>query len=128
VALPAQADDPAPDVRVQVRELEGRMKAAQAAGDKEAVIEVRRDFAALVERVAGPHHPQLATALDNLAGAYRDRGRLDLAVEPLERALSIREKALGPEHPDTAAILNNLGLALEHAGRHERSEIGRAHV
>ncbi|WP_188262670.1 FxSxx-COOH system tetratricopeptide repeat protein [Azospirillum tabaci] len=60
------------------------------------------------ENVLGPDHLLTALGLNNLAGLYRDLGRLDEAVPLLARVLKIREKALGPDHPDTANGLNNL--------------------
>ena len=85
--LPASA--PA-NTQSRIQELERRMKEAKAAQDLEAVAKVRQDFANLVEEVGGAKSAQLATALNLLAGAYRDLGRLDLALAPLERALRKR--------------------------------------
>jgi tetratricopeptide (TPR) repeat protein len=77
---------------------------------------------ALVEKVLGPEHPNVATILNNLAGLYDSQGRYEQA-EPLhERALAIREKVLGPEHPDVAQSLNNLALLYDNQGRYEQAE------
>ena len=57
---------------------------------------------AIREKVLGPEHPDVATALSNLAFLYYTQGRY-AEVEPLyQRSLAIREKALGQEHPDVA--------------------------
>ena len=40
---------------------------------------------------------------------YKDQGKLDMATEFGEKALSIRIKVLGEEHPDIAISYNNLG-------------------
>ena len=117
--LPASA--PA-NTQSRIQELERRMKEAKAAQDLEAVAKVRQDFANLVEEVGGAKSAQLASALNLLAGAYRDLGRLDLALAPLERALTIREQVMGPEHPETAVLINNLAMVSEHLGRYEQAQ------
>jgi CHAT domain-containing protein/Tfp pilus assembly protein PilF len=68
---------------------------------------------AIVERALGPEHPNVATALNNLADLYQAQGRYPEAVPLYKRSLAIWEKALGPDHPDVALSLNNLaGLYL----------------
>jgi hypothetical protein len=53
------------------------------------------------EKVLGPHHPDIATRLSNLACLLRDAGRMD-ETEPLFlRAIAIGDKALGARHPLT---------------------------
>jgi CHAT domain-containing protein len=61
-----------------------------------------------LEKALGPEHPDVATALNNLAGLYRAQGRYAEAEPAYKRSLAIREKALGPEHPAVATALNNL--------------------
>src|SRR4029450_11660985 len=62
------------------------------------------------ERVLGPDHPDVAAAIDGLAGIYSYRGEY-VKAEPLyKRALDIREKALGKDHPDNSERLNNLAI------------------
>jgi tetratricopeptide (TPR) repeat protein len=58
---------------------------------------------AIDERALGPHHPDVATDLNNLAGLYYGQGQYGQAEPLLKRALAIREQALGPHHPDTKA-------------------------
>ncbi len=63
---------------------------------------------AICEKALGPDHPDVATALNNLAVLYRAQGRYAEAEPLYKRSLAIREKALGPDHPDVAQSLNNL--------------------
>ncbi|OLO53441.1 tetratricopeptide repeat protein, partial [Actinomyces oris] len=49
----------------------------------------------------GPDHPSTLTARLNLAGAYREAGRLDEAITLYEQTLTDRTRILGPHHPDT---------------------------
>lgn len=60
------------------------------------------------ERVLGPDHRDVASALNGLAAIYNDKGDSAKAEPLLQRSLAIREKALGPEHPNVAESLNNL--------------------
>jgi hypothetical protein len=60
------------------------------------------------ERVLGPHHPDTATSLYNLAGLLRDQGDLAAARPLMERALEIREHVFGPGHQRTIATRRSL--------------------
>jgi tetratricopeptide (TPR) repeat protein len=64
---------------------------------------------ALAEQFLGPHHPNTAAALLNVAASLKGQGKLSEAQSMLERALAIRERVHGPHHPDVAAALINLG-------------------
>ncbi len=67
-------------------------------------------------------HPDVATALNNLALLYKNQGRYR-AAEPLyQRALAIREKVLGPDHLDVATSLNNLASLFQHLGLYAQAE------
>jgi tetratricopeptide (TPR) repeat protein len=60
------------------------------------------------EKALGPVHPDVAQALNNLAGLYDTKGDYAKAEPLYQRALQIWEKALGPEHPTVALALDNL--------------------
>ena len=63
---------------------------------------------AIREMALGPEHPNVATALNNLAKLYYDQGRYADAEPLFKRSLAIREKSLGLNHPDVAVVLENL--------------------
>jgi CHAT domain-containing protein/Tfp pilus assembly protein PilF len=71
-------------------------------------------------------HPELATALSNLAAVLRSAGEMDKARDYCEQALAM-DRALYPKakfpdgHPDVAIDLNNLGALLEAAGDFEQA-------
>ena len=65
----------------------------------------------------GTDHPSTLTARLNLAGAYREAGRLDEAIELFEQTLTDRTRILGPHHPDTLTSRNNLAGAYQATGR-----------
>lgn len=69
----------------------------------ERVLEIR-------ERVLGPEHPSVASALNGLATIYYTKAEISKVEPLLLRSLSIREKALGPDHPSVAVVLTNLGF------------------
>ena len=67
-------------------------------------------------------HPDTLLSRDNLAGAYREAGRLHEAIELFEQNLDDRTRILGPHHPDTLTTRNNLAEAYRAAGRIEDAE------
>ena len=83
----------------------------------------------------GPDHPSTLTAHLNLAGAYREAGRLDEAIALYEQTLTDSTRILGPHHPDTLTSRNNLAGAYQEAGRldeaialHEQTLTDRTHI
>jgi tetratricopeptide (TPR) repeat protein len=70
----------------------------------------------------GPHHPEVAPDLNNLAQLLQDTNRL-LEAEPLMRhALQIDEDSFEPNHPNVARDLNNLARLLLATNRQEEAE------
>ncbi len=55
--------------------------------------------------------------MNNLATAYRDAGKLDLALPLFEQTLTLRKTKLGPDHPHTLVSMNNLAAAYYGAGQ-----------
>jgi len=60
----------------------------------------------------GPQHPDLATALGNLALIYYTQGKLVQAESLYRRALAIRERSLGADHLLVADSLDALAETL----------------
>ena len=77
---------------------------------------------AIAEKALGPEHPDVGTALNNLAVLYRSQGRYAEAEPLYKRSLAIREKALGPDHPDVGTSLNNLAVLYQSQGRYAEAE------
>ena len=65
----------------------------------------------------GPDRPSTLASRNNLAGAYRDAGRLDEAIALYEQTLEDSTRILGPHHPHTLISRNNLANAYRDAGR-----------
>jgi len=68
-------------------------------------------------RVLGPRHANTLRALDHLATAYENAGRLAEAIPLFERALTDHEQVQGPSHADTTRSRASLAAAYESAGR-----------
>jgi tetratricopeptide (TPR) repeat protein len=77
---------------------------------------------AILEKALGPDHPDVATALNNLANLYPARGRYTDAEPLLRRALGIYEKACGPDHPNVATSLFSLASLYMWQGRYTDAE------
>jgi hypothetical protein len=76
----------------------------------------------MLERALGPDHPEVATALNNLAGLDARLGRYTEAEPLYKRAIAIDEKALGPGHPTVAQLRGNLATMYDAQGRHAEAE------
>jgi CHAT domain-containing protein/tetratricopeptide (TPR) repeat protein len=77
---------------------------------------------AIDEESLGPGHPDVATALNNLATLLKATNRLAEAEPLMRRALAIGEESLGPGHPNVATNLNNLALLLKATNRLAEAE------
>ena len=77
---------------------------------------------AIDERSYGPDHPNVATALNNLAALLQATNRLAEAEPLYRRALAIDERSYGPDHPDVASRLNNLAALLQATNRLAEAE------
>ena len=76
---------------------------------------------AIREETLGPHHPDLAITITNLANLYTEQGLYGRAEPLYLRALAVKEKALGPHHPSFAHSLNNLALLYQAQGQYARA-------
>ena len=65
----------------------------------------------------GPHHPDTLASRNNLAGTYRDAGRLDKAITLYEQTLEDSIRVLGTDHPSSLTSRLNLAGAYCDAGR-----------
>jgi tetratricopeptide (TPR) repeat protein len=74
------------------------------------------------EKALGPSHPDVALALNNLAGLYHAQGRYTKAEPLFKRSLAVREKTLGPDHARVGEALNNLAVLYNTQGRYTEAE------
>jgi len=73
-------------------------------------------------RESTPDTPELATALLNLAKAYRQSGQYDKSEALYKRALTIREKNFGANDQQVAAVLRNYAILLKAMGRRDEAK------
>jgi tetratricopeptide (TPR) repeat protein len=93
-----------------------------AAGKYESALPLARQALEIQEKALGLDHPEVATALNNLASIYRSVGQYALAESLYRRALLIDERALGPEHAQVARDLSNLGSLYDSQNRYADAE------
>ncbi len=80
------------------------------------------------------------SSMHNLALAYHDAGKLDLALPLFEETLRLTKAKLGPDHPDTLLSMNKLAVAywqakqldksipmFEDAIKRQEAKLGRQH-
>ncbi len=115
--IPARAQTPqeTDSLRAEVDRLVGSGKYAEA-------IPLAQKRLALLEASLGAEHPDVATALNNLAYIYKNQGRLADAEPLYTRSIGILEKTLGAEHPHVATNLNNLAELYRSQSRYAEAE------
>ena len=77
---------------------------------------------AMMRKLRGEDHPNVATSLNNLAELHRSQGHYEQAEPLYEQALALRRKLLGEDHPAVATSLNNLAGLYKSQGRYEQAE------
>ncbi|KAJ6799373.1 protein KINESIN LIGHT CHAIN-RELATED 2-like [Iris pallida] len=82
--------------------------------------ELFEEAKAVLEQEYGPYHPDTLGVYSNLAGTYDAMGRLDDAIELLERVVGIREEKLGTANPDVDDEKRRLAELLKEVGRVRR--------
>jgi len=68
---------------------------------------------AIREQELGPHHPDTARSLNNLAQLYWAQGKYPEAEPLYQRALAIYEQELGASHPSTKIVRQNYTSLLQ---------------
>jgi tetratricopeptide (TPR) repeat protein len=96
--------------------------AAYTGGHLDVAMSSFKRAARILERIRGLNHPDVATAISNLAMLHYTRGDL-AAAEPLyRRALEIDEATLGEGSHEVATDLNNMALLFKKQDRLEEAE------
>ena len=106
----------------RANELNAQVLQLYKVGKYDQAIDKGKEALAICERVLGPVHPNVASALNNLASLYKSTNRYVEAESLFRRALAINEKSFGPEHPNVAISLNNLAGLYKFNGRYAEAE------
>jgi serine/threonine-protein kinase len=103
-----------PELTAKLLAEEARL--AHVKGDYQGAL--RRFSVVLAIQLArlGPDHPEVATALADVAGEQGFLGELTQARATYEQALAALVRALGPDHPRVGTLLGNFGLLLRDRG------------
>lgn len=88
---------------------------------REAVM-LARESLRLFEEALGPHHPNVLTALSNLAEALAAQGDHRAARAVLQRMVDIEVAVHGRSHPDLAKALGRLAEALITLGDYPKAK------
>jgi CHAT domain-containing protein/Tfp pilus assembly protein PilF len=91
-------------------------------GKYDEAIPVAKTSLAILEKILGNKHPNVATIINNLASLYDFKGDYAQAALLYQYSLNIREKAFGLNHPDVANSLYNLGGAYHSQGKYTQAE------
>jgi len=87
---------------------------------RESFVAYQRAFD-LRRAALGENQPETLEAMNNLASAYHDAGRLDLAIPLLEATLAKRRAVLGDDDPDSVETMNDLAVAYWKDGQVSRA-------
>ncbi|CAN0904306.1 Protein KINESIN LIGHT CHAIN-RELATED 2 [Linum grandiflorum] len=71
----------------------------------------------ILEKEYGPYHPDTLAVYSNLAATYDAMGRLDDAIEIMEKVVRMREQKLGTANPEVVDEKRRLAELLKEAGR-----------
>lgn len=74
------------------------------------------------ESVLGPHHPEVATSLHDLACRYAAEKKFAEADQCFKRSLEVREAMLGKNHADVAVYLEDIGRRYDAMGRDSQAD------
>ena len=71
-------------------------------------------------RLHGAEHPQTLYVMTMLAGLRGRQGRLDEALDIIDRTLEIRKRVSGPRHASTFIVMEGKAQIFYHCGEPER--------
>ena len=89
--------------------------------DYERALEYYFNALHIMERAAGPDHPDTEITYNNIGRAYFEQGDYVKALEYYHKVAEIREKTLGPGNPDTISAYNVIAAAYDAMGEHEKA-------
>lgn len=91
-------------------------------GENEQALTYYRKVLDIYERLAGPDHPETASAKENVANALARLQRFDESIPLLESVLAVRRAKAGDDAAVTARTMGNLAAHELQAGRLDRAQ------
>ena len=76
---------------------------------------------AILEKVYGQEHPDIATSYNNIGEVYRSQGKYPEALEYYKKCLAIRKKVYSQEHLFIATTYNNIGAVYNSEGKYSEA-------
>ena len=110
------------NVEDHLADLEKKANYAYTVGDFGQAESLCRELLQKSEETYGLFHPNVASALNNLALVLQADNRFEEALLLLQRSLAINQTAWGPNHRDVVKSLCNLGPV---DGSHGKKTRGR---
>ena len=89
--------------------------------DYERALEYYFNAMHIMERAAGPGHPDIVGTYNNIGRAYFEQGDYAKALVYYHKVAEIREKTFGPDHPDTVSSYYDIAKAYDAMGEHENA-------
>ena len=90
-------------------------------GRYDAALRHHQQSLAMLQKVRGPRHIEVAEALSRVGSVLEAMGRRSEAIPLGQRSLALYEQILGLQHPELRPVLGNLGLSLSALGRHDQA-------
>jgi tetratricopeptide (TPR) repeat protein len=106
----------------EVERLNEEVVRLSEAGKYDEAVPLAERVLAICEKAFGAEHPDVATALNNLAALYDSKGDYGRAELLYQRVLPIFERTLGADYPDVATALNNLAVLYHSKGDYARAK------
>ncbi len=85
-------------------------------GDADKAEKILLKARSIREQGLGPDHYETLYTLHTLAGAYRETGKISLAIELFEQVRKSKVNKLGADHAATLATMHNLARAYHEGG------------
>ncbi|CAF1351007.1 unnamed protein product [Adineta steineri] len=95
--------------------LMGLLKGYETGYDK--ALQLRTDALRIYQEILPKNHPKCIEATVSVAGSYRYLGNFRIALDYLEKAISVQEQFLIDDHSSRGATLREIGLTYEALGQ-----------
>jgi CHAT domain-containing protein/tetratricopeptide (TPR) repeat protein len=106
----------------EAKRLDEQIATLYTAGHYDEAISLAKMSVAIRKEVLGAEHPDVGTAINNLAALYYLIGNYEQAEQLFKQCLAIAKQAFGPKHVDVADALHNLGALYYETGDYQQAK------